>query len=158
MLRTLHQLLFTALLMGFLAVFTPVHAATSNVAVGATTNAPTAAPAELVVPRSHFGSVLDGGKDPFYPGSTRFQRVIPVAPTNPVPVVTLEVQINGFSGTAARPLVIINSVTFGEGDQQMVTTTAGRAEVRCLEIRSQEQTILIEINGQRRELKFPNRK
>jgi hypothetical protein len=54
--------------------------------------------------------------------------------------------------------VIINNVTFGEGDEQMVTTAAGRAQVRCLEIRSQEQTVRIEINGQRRELKFLDRK
>jgi hypothetical protein len=158
MLRILHQLLFTILLLGFLALVTPVHAATSNAAAGATTNAPTTAPAELVVPRSHFGSVLDGGKDPFYPGSARFQRVIPVTPTNQVATVAPEVQINGFSGNAARPLVIINNVTFGEGDEQMVTTAAGRAQVRCLEIRSQEQTVRIEINGQRRELKFLDRK
>lgn len=160
MLRILQHLMLTTLLLGFLAVVTPVNAATSNAAASATTNAPAAAPSELVVPRSHFGSVLDGGKDPFYPGSARFQRVIPVAPPDQdqVAPVTPDVQINGFSGNAARPLVIINNVTFGEGDTQMVTTTAGRAQVRCLEIRRQEQTVQIEINGQRRELKFLDRK
>lgn len=158
MLRIPQPLMLTTLLLGFLTVVAPVHAATSNAAASAKTNAPSAAPAELVVPRSHFGSVLDGGKDPFYPGSARFQRVIPVAPTNQVVTAAPEVQINGFSGNAARPLVIINNVTFGEGDTQMVTTAAGRAQVRCLEIRSQEQTVRIEINGQSRELKFLDRK
>jgi hypothetical protein len=39
-----------------------------------------------------------------------------------------------------------------------VTTAAGRAKVRCIAIRTQEQAVEIEINGERRELKFLDRK
>lgn len=167
MLRTPHNLLLTTLLLGLLTAVIPAKAAASkvptNTPAGSRTNAPVATsvnvpPAEISIPKSHFGSLLESGKDPFYPGSARLQRKTPVTQTNQVVAVAPEVRINGFSGNQARPLVIINNLTFGEGDEQMVTTAAGRAKVRCVEIRTQDQAVEIEINGQRRELKFQDRK
>lgn len=167
MLRTPHNLLFTTLLLGALAAVTPVQAAaskvTSNAPAGSNKSSPAAAsvnvaPAAMVIPKSQFGALPESGKDPFYPDSARLQKKISVSQTNNVATVAPEVRINGFSGNATRPLVIINNVTFGEGDEQMVTTAAGRARVRCVEIRTQDQAVEIEINGQRRELKFVDRK
>lgn len=116
------------------------------------------APDILVIPKSQFGALPQSGKDPFYPDSARHQRKVSLTQTNQMVAVAPEVRIHGFSDNASRPLVIINNVTFGEGDEQMVTTIAGRARVRCLEIRTQDQAVEIEINGQRRELKFLDRK
>jgi len=160
----LHSPLGLALL---LAAGVPVSAAptkaTTPAPTGTTNPRPAAAdgvgaPAEMPITRSHFGSLLENGKDPFYPNSVRIQRKPEVAQTNQVVAVAPEVRINGFSGNTARPLVIINNITFGEGDEQTVKTAAGSAQVRCLEIRMQDQAVEIEINGQRREIKFLGRK
>ena len=158
----MNKRLLAALTLGVLASFICARsaaAATSN-PTGAKTNAPAASgvPAEIPIPKSRFQSDLAGGKDPFYPGSARLQAKVPVARTNQVAAVVPEVKINGFSGNAARPLVIINNLTFGEGDEQMVTTAAGRAKVRCLAIRMEDQVVEIEINGLRRVLNFQERK
>jgi len=142
-----------------LAAVTPVKAATSKTSSTAPAAASGAgAPADMPITRSHFGSLLENGKDPFYPNSVRIQRKPEVAQTNQVVAIAPEVRINGFSGNTARPLVIINNITFGEGDEQTVKTAAGSAQVRCLEIRMQDQAVEIEINGQRREIKFLGRK
>ena len=129
--------------------------------------APTnAAPAEAAIPKSHFAAVPEtgGGKDPFFPASTRFQpRQTTVGPSNKVVVVVEpDVRINGFSGNASLPLVIINNVTFGIGDERLVKAEnlAGnvRLRVRCLEIQIDDQMAIVEVNGTRRELRFLKKK
>jgi len=165
----LHPSYFLCLL---LAATTPLPAATSNAPAGTKKasaqkvtgakvqeSGPDTAPlANLPVPKSSFGLSRTSGKDPFYPNSERLQEKLTVTTTNQVAAVVPEVRINGFSGNAARPLVILNNQTFGEGDEQNVTTAAGRARVRCVGIRMAEQTVEIEINGQRQTLKFQDRK
>jgi hypothetical protein len=164
MLRPPHILLLKTLLLGTLATVAFVHpvvAAASSTPSGAKTNAPAAASGasvEITIPKSRFAPSTEGGKDPFFPNSARLERKIPATQTNKVVAVVPELRINGFSGNAARPLVIINNLTFGVGDEQMVTTAAGRAQVRCVEIRTEDQAVVIEMNGQRRELKFLDRK
>lgn len=162
---------FLSILLG---VVSPVRAATSDAPAGPKKASPPKAssakdsastpvtsplaPDTLHVPKSSFGLGRASGKDPFYPNSARLQEKLPVT-TNPVAAAVVpEVRINGFSGNAARPLVILNNLTFGEGDEQQVTTAAGRTRVRCIAIRMAEQAVDIEINGQRRELKFQDRK
>lgn len=156
-----HNLLLATLLMGTLATVATSQAASSNAPTNTKTNAPADNTATLAVvsPKSRFSSLPGGGKDPFHPDSVRTRRTTTVAQTNQVPVVVVpEVKINGFSGNPALPLVILNNVTFGEGDEQTVMTAAGRAKVRCVQIRTQDQSVVIEINGERRELKFASRK
>lgn len=167
MLHHSRYLLLKTLLVGALATLTCarlVAAAPSKTLANTKTNTPIAAdpaPVEITIPKSHFASQLEGGKDPFYPTSARFEPKPP--PSKPggggkvVPVVP-DLKINGFSGNASRPLAIINNVTFGVGDEQAVTSSAGRTQVRCIEIRTEDQAVVIEINGQRRELKFEDRK
>jgi hypothetical protein len=65
-----------------------------------------------------------------------------------------ELVIKGFSGTPARPLVIINDRTFGVNDEQEVVTPQGRVRVRCIEIRLKDEATIVEVNGGRRELRI----
>jgi hypothetical protein len=119
-----------------------------------------AAPLVVEIPKSTFASSTDsGGKDPFFPDTLRFQRVADSGNrTNKVAVAAPEIKVNGFTGNPAQPLVILNNVTFGIGDETTVPTPAGRVRVRCVEIRVAEQIAVVEINGVRRELKFAPRK
>jgi hypothetical protein len=120
-----------------------------------------AAPVEVVIPKSNFASTLEtGGKDPFFPDTLRFQQAAPKtgSSTNKVAVAPAEVKVNGFTGNPTQPLVILNNVTFGEGDDTTVPTPTGRVRVRCLEIRVAEQVAIVEVNGVRRELRFAPRK
>ncbi|MCU0786739.1 MAG: hypothetical protein MUC91_00875 [Verrucomicrobia bacterium] len=43
-------------------------------------------------------------------------------------------EFKGVSGTADRPLAIINNRTFAVGEEQDVTTANGKVKVMCLEI------------------------
>lgn len=164
MTRFPRNLLLTAFYAGALAAVTAAPAASPKTAAATTkTNTPAAKTAQAAapdaaIPMSHFAPLQEGGKDPFYPNSGRLQFTPTVTPSNKVAVVVADVRINGFSGNAARPLVIINNVTFGEGDEQMVVVTNGRARVRCLGIRMPEQAATVEVNGERRELRFLERK
>lgn len=141
----------------------PAFAASSNSPSGAGTNAPAAKgtnaiPVELPIPKSHFAMPGEGGgKDPFYPTSARFQPREHATNTNVVAAPPM-VRINGFSGTPAQPLVIINNATFGIGDEMSIPTQAGRVKVRCIEIRTQDESALVEVNGVRRELQFRSKK
>ncbi len=129
-------------------------AASTNltVAKGAATNAVLAlAP----IPQSTFitpKSRLDG-VDPFFPFSKRLEFVESPNRTNP-PTALGELVVKGFSGTVASPLVIINDHTFGVGDEGNVTTPQGRVRIRCLEIRMKNESVTVEANNERRELRF----
>ena len=154
--------------LGLLVSATALLAATSNTPALTKTNAPAAKgtatnapPVEIPIPISHFAmpSEKGSGKDPFYPDSTRFQPAVPTQSKAGKPVVVVaEVKINGFSGTPEKPFVILNNVTFGTGDEQKVPVGNSRLNVRCLEIRVADQIAIIEVNGERRELRFLNRK
>lgn len=133
---------------------------TSKTKTSADTNSP---PVEMPIPKSQFSaSESTRGKDPFFPASARFQPPVAVA-TNAssskvIPLPEPEVKLGGFSGSASEPLVIINNVTFGVGDEQMVISGNSRLRVRCLEIDAAEQMAVIEVNGKRRELRFRPKK
>lgn len=98
------------------------------------------------------------GKDPFFPGSTRVQNVnVEVKPKGPTPVV-IELSLKGISGTAAEPLAIINTTTFTTGEENEVITEGGRMRVRCVEINITAGTVLVQVGGQRRELRLQAKK
>src|ERR1051325_10222702 len=78
------------------------------------------------------------GVDPFFPLSTRLAAASHDSVTNR-PAALVKLTVKGFSVSAASPLVTINDTTFAPGDERVVTTTEGRARVRCVEIRVQEE-------------------
>lgn len=92
------------------------------------------------------------GRDPFFPSSTRLR------PAPPPPGVTsrarpvIDLQLKGISGPPNNRLAIINNQSLKEGEEADVTTTTGRAHVRCLEIKA--ESVIVETGGQRRELRL----
>jgi hypothetical protein len=93
---------------------------------------------------------LKEGRDPFYPKSTRVIESNTKRPPRVVVAGPAILELKGISGTAARPLALINNQTFAVGDKQHVNTDAGRVEVLCLDIEG--TTVRIKAQGQTREL------
>jgi hypothetical protein len=91
------------------------------------------------------------GRDPFFPNSMRPYEEAMAANRHSAAVGSLE--LKGFSGDPLHRLVIINNHTFAEGDDQDVITSAGRIQVRCIEIKS--DSAIVEADGQRVELSLP---
>jgi len=92
------------------------------------------------------------GRDPFYPSSSRpYQAaVLPVAAATSVNLDSLSLQ--GISGLPPNRLAIINKHTFAQGDHAEVSTSQGRIHIHCLEIDA--NSAVIEVNGQRHELRY----
>lgn len=92
------------------------------------------------------------GRDPFFPASSRpYQTaVVPSAKTSELNLNLLVMQ--GISGLPPHRLVIINKRTFAEGDDSEVSTSQGRIRIHCLEITA--NSAVIEVNGQRHELRY----
>lgn len=131
-------------------------AASTTNSVDAKASAP--ASAEKVVPKSAFlvPAKAEEGRDPFFPTSDRLfaaktQSTVRKTSTSAAPTVVL----NGFSSAAGRPLAMINGYTFGEGEEAQVNTPSGRVRVHCIEITGQR--VVLEVNGERRELRFEDR-
>jgi hypothetical protein len=94
------------------------------------------------------------GKDPFFPNATRvYNTDVAVKPKVRVASVG-DLSLKGISGTAAEPLAIINTTTFTTGEDNDVLTTAGRMRVRCVEINMVLGTVLVQVGGERRELRL----
>lgn len=96
------------------------------------------------------------GKDPFFPKSIRPYGI----DSTPKPVVVAkpvvaDLTLRGISGTPEKPLAIINTTTFTVGEENDVLTQAGRLRLRCLDINAAEGTVLIQIGGERRQLRLP---
>lgn len=92
------------------------------------------------------------GRDPFFPESTRPYETA-VAPTNHTETVAItDLTVKGFTVMNGRAEVIINNHPFMVGDEGDVRVPAGRIHLRCLEIR--DGYVIIEVNGQRHELRF----
>jgi hypothetical protein len=115
--------------------------------------APAASPAvpEVV---SHSTFVIPkeprGGRDPFFPNSNRPYEIATPAQPRTADVSTLV--LKGISGPANHRLAIINSHTFGAGDEANVVTPQGPIHIRCIEVRP--GSAVIESGGQRHELKY----
>lgn len=85
------------------------------------------------------------GKDPFFPKSTRRQPVATVStpkPTTPAPSGALRVR--GLSVANGRRLVIINTVTFAEGDEATIKVNNQPVRVKCVQIG--DQSVLVHVN------------
>jgi hypothetical protein len=147
-----------ALLALGMALTLTVGAATST-PVGRT-NAPAAgtnaALAEATIPQSVFAVPGQGGqgRDPFFPKSIRLDRVTSTTQTNRPAAPTGAVKLSGLSGTPERPLAIINGVTFGNGDESNVLVGTTRVRLVCIEVRLKDETVLVEIAGERKELRM----
>jgi hypothetical protein len=71
----------------------------------------------------------------------------------PAPIV-VDLALKGFSGTDEKPLAIINTTNFEIGEESDVITKAGRMKIRCLEINRTNGTVVIQLGGERRELRL----
>jgi hypothetical protein len=90
------------------------------------------------------------GRDPFFPSSMRLfaSMVVPDSKTKDLSSLVIQ----GKSGTSDHPLVIINEVTFAQGDERDIITPDGRIHIHCLQIVG--DLVVIEANGQRHQLRF----
>jgi hypothetical protein len=117
-------------------------------ATPATVEPPTPPLSTFVVPRKPID-----GRDPFFPNSTRVFDT-DSAPTNRTPTVVADLVLKGISGTAEQPLAIINSTTFTAGEINEVLLKTGRMRIQCVEINMAAGSVLIQIGGERRELRL----
>jgi hypothetical protein len=104
---------------------------------------------EAAFPKSEFDE--RGAKDPFFP-----MRAINPGPPKPTPGAATGaglLVLNGLSGTAARPLAMINGRTFGVGEEAEVPTSAGKVKIRCEQIRADSVKVEILSTGEHRELR-----
>jgi hypothetical protein len=95
------------------------------------------------------------GRDPFFPRSTRVYGITSVS-TNKTAVVSpvAELSLKGISGSDENPLAIINTTTFAAGEENDVTTKAGKMRIRCIEINKAAGTVTVQVGGERRELRL----
>lgn len=114
-----------------------------------------AKPAEI--PQSVFllSSPTQTLKDPFFPNSTRLSAALAgKTPGQKKDAPAAELALKALFGTPSRPFATINSTTLGVGEEQEVITSGGRVRVRCLQINLAAQSVVIEVGGSRRELRF----
>jgi len=112
-------------------------------------------PAQQEAPQSVF-ALPNGpkeGRDPFFPASDRpflNRTIIPAPRTTNSPVSILVV--NGII-PGEKPLVMINGRTFAPGETAEITEGGGRrTRITCVEIKP--DAVIIEANGERRELRL----
>lgn len=90
------------------------------------------------------------GRDPFFPSATSLYRNdTPQPVSQPTPSAD-SLKLVGILGSS---LANINGATFGIGETQEVKTSSGPISVRLLQIKPQDESVIIEANGLRRELK-----
>lgn len=142
--------LLPALLVAALALAPCGARAAANASKPAAPPAPEAPP-----PRSVFTVDPQFGRDPFNPKSIRRARVavqtnVVVSTSSSFPD---DIRIQGYSNHRGKPLVILNGKSIEKGEKIEVNTRIGRVAVRCLDLT--EKTILLEANGQTKELPLP---
>lgn len=81
-------------------------------------------------------------RDPFFPDSMRLKpgSSEPVAPRP-----SIRLLYNGLSGTADKPLAIINGRTLAQGEEAEIRSGGARVTIRCISI--QGETVVVEVNG-----------
>lgn len=85
------------------------------------------------------------GKDPFFPKSTRRQAASTVlAPKQVTPPPSGALRVRGLSVANGRRLVIINTVTFAEGDEATIKVDNQPLRVKCIQIG--DQSVLVQVN------------
>jgi len=116
-------------------------------------SAPAASPrAEVKIPVSIFvwPSGPSEGRDPFFPNSRHpYAEPAIKQPLTNAPVILI---LNGIS----RGLAMINGRTFSEGEEGDVNTNSGKKRVRCLKIKEEAGSAIVELlpEGERQELKL----
>jgi hypothetical protein len=116
-----------------------------------------AAPAVPEILRSVFVIPSDAkeGRDPFFPASTRLNIVVTTT-TNVVRMAGFsDLVFKGVAGSIGNRLAIINDLIFATGEVNTVITPAGRVQIRVIEIK--DDSVSIEIGGERRELRLRQR-
>lgn len=111
-----------------------------------------AAPAVVVIPKSVFhDDIASGGKDPFFPQSSRRMAAAPVAKeTKEGPSAALKINtllsLKGIvSGAENRKLALINNRHFAAGETNEVSVEGGKLVVQCLEIK--EGSVVVRVVG-----------
>lgn len=123
-------------------------ASTNNASASIATNSPSTDS----IPQSIFTipATPSQGRDPFFPNLTDIDHATPDKSDEKTIVPKLSLQ--GISGSAERRLAVIGGHSFAVGEEGDVLTPGGRVKIRCLEIN--ETSVVIEIGGQRQELRF----
>jgi hypothetical protein len=134
-------------------------ALTCAIAGAAVTNNPASGEFKPVASVFTLPASAKEGRDPFFPRSLRpYESAQPVSrpgATNVAPVI--ELAVGGVSGSAERPLVIINNVTFGVNDESDVMIKGRRIRVRCLEINLPESRVRVQVGNDLCDLRLPAR-
>jgi hypothetical protein len=117
-------------------------------------SATNAAPAAVEVPKSTFNipTAAAEGRDPFFPLSRK--NVVEVSP-DPTPTpkpAPLTLVLKGVGGNESKRFALINDKTFAAGEEREVAIGNTRANVLCVEIR--EDSVVIEVNGARQQLRL----
>jgi hypothetical protein len=154
------KFLFAALLLALALRTAPVACAATNTtpppsapSAPAGTNAAAAQP----IPRSVFVVPASGseGKDPFFPKARA--QASTSAPGSKKPAEKAspdQLALQGLSGSPERPLAIINGRQFAPGEESDVPVHGGSLRMRCIEIKLKDNVVLVEVAGERRELRF----
>ncbi len=116
-----------------------------------------AAPAQLEIPKSIYivPTRAKEGRDPFFPNSTREYTTADGKSARSAKTAATADALLDLKGFSARPgfrLAIINDHSFGVGEEGEVNTPAGRIRIRCVAIK--DDSVVVEIGGERRELQF----
>jgi hypothetical protein len=148
-----HPFSIAALVVGiFVLVLTEGNlgmAATDAQANGSSTNANRidVPPSVFVIP-----TTVTQGRDPFFPLSTRIAAKAQQKNTDPVKPVIVTLTLKGISRTDTQMFALINDKTFATGEERDVQVGTGKVRVHCIEIR--EDSVTVEANGSRQELKL----
>ena len=89
------------------------------------------------------------GRDPFYPNATSFYTVAKPTAADAQTTAAGALKLRGLS---MSNYANINGITVGVGETQEIKTSSGPVSVHLIEIKAQDNSVIIEVNGQRREL------
>lgn len=120
------------------------------------TNAP-AKVAPIEVPTSQFviPTTVAEGRNPFFPDSLVALKAAASTSTNATTkAAPAMLDLKGISGTPTKRFALINNRTFEEGEEADVTVGAGRSKVHINCIRIREESVTVEADGVRMELKL----
>jgi len=102
---------------------------------------------EFVVPTSPIQ-----GRDPFFPLSRRVMVEFANDTAKPVKAAPVALTLQGISGTESKRYALISGRTLVVGEEAEIVVGAGRARVRCINIK--EDSVTIEVDGNVQELKL----
>lgn len=92
------------------------------------------------------------GRDPFFPRATSvYQTGVIVRTAAPVDTGISLLKLKSILGSS---LAQINNMTLAVGETEEVKTSAGLVSVRLVEIHAADESVVIEVHGQRRTLTF----